>query len=497
MHVCSLFKNYLISFFCLFLCQGYSQVTQQEEMTLEEKQEAYRKKLAQSSSEQAKHITEAYRNMIQNANASYLNSNSQTCDAFDYIESLDIENIVSDSFKNESYHWLVSEFLGLGRPVQGLGIKIDKGGFKTVGDKLLNAFGNSTDFIDFVMLGTEKNLGQLSEKDQAALRKKYNFFKNPSNIHLSDMDGGKDHILSNDDCTIAVDNFVRKTKYNYPNVDWLFTSRITYDCTCKQGSNKATLNKATYEYTSKTTSIYTAADIVFNSSISNAELTIKNVVCCPENNRSEKPLNALLDGDGEHFTKDTRNLFLDPKKVDEYKKQVKKEWGENDDEASDAEGSFFKEAGYFAYGASLGFVVGEEKDFYGINYGANVGYIFEFIDSKFSSGPEVEYSRFTGKETDFGFETEGVGFLNIKARANYSLTDWLEASVGGGYGIGLSEGVDGGIGFDVGAEISPSAVKRQDVSSSTRIYYSLRFKSNSVEGGSFKSINAGVGIKLN
>ena len=126
-----------------------------------------------------------------------------------------------------------------------------------------------------------------------------------------------------------------------------------------------------------------------------------------------------------------------------------------------------------------------------------MGYIFEFIDSKFSSGPEVEYSRFTGKETDFGFETEGVGFLNIKARANYSLTDWLEASVGGGYGIGLSEGVDGGIGFDVGAEISPSAVKRQDVSSSTRIYYSLRFKSNSVEGGSFKSINAGVGIKLN
>ena len=362
--------------------------------------------------------------------------------------------------------------------------KFDKGNFKTLEDKLLSAASNSNNFDDFLLLFGERSVARLSNADEKQLREKYKKAKSMRQMNLND-DGGQmagysgDKILISEDCSILVESYLLENNHNYPNTEWVLASRLSYTCDCEKDSDQTMLNEAQYQYTAKINSLRTATDIVFDEAITEPKLEIKNVVCCPEQSDPEETEN----GD---FIKDTRDLFLDPNKQNV----------PTDSDDANEEGGFFKEAGSFTYGVSLGSVVGEESDFYGINYGANVGYLFEFKDSKFSAGPEVEYSRFTGKETDFGFETEGESFLNIKARANYGITDWLDASAAAGYGIGVSEGVDGGISFDVGTEISPSSQKRQDVSSSTRIYYSLRFRSNSVEGGSFKSVNAGVGLKI-
>lgn len=69
--------------------------------------------------------------------------------------------------------------------------------------------------------------------------------------------------------------------------------------------------------------------------------------------------NEVTESEGTHFIKDTRNIFLNPAAVNEYKNYVVTEWGAsaearaNDAEANE-EGGFFREAGSFAYGVYLG-----------------------------------------------------------------------------------------------------------------------------------------------
>ncbi|MEM7172113.1 MAG: hypothetical protein AAF530_18225 [Pseudomonadota bacterium] len=56
-----------------------------------------------------------------------------------------------------------------------------------------------------------------------------------------------------------------------------------------------------------------------------------------------------------HFIKDTRNIFLNPERVNQYRSYVVTEWGDaNDNDDPNAEGGFFREAGSFAYGVYLG-----------------------------------------------------------------------------------------------------------------------------------------------
>ena len=79
----------------------------------------------------------------------------------------------------------------------------------------------------------------------------------------------------------------------------------------------------------------------------------------PEEDLSEKSRLEKLSEEkesGSHFIKDTRNIFLNPAAVNEYKNYVVTEWSKGSDENSDAdeEGGFFREAGSFAYGVYLG-----------------------------------------------------------------------------------------------------------------------------------------------
>lgn len=155
--ICS--KILTASLFSLFIFNSYAQKSDKKELTKEEQEEISRQQLANRSSEESKHIASAYRSMIQSANASYINANTKTCNAFSYIKSLKQENIVSSFFTEEAYHWMVQKFLDIGYFEHSLEGTFDKGIFKTLEDKLLHAYSTSTDFGNFVFRFTEKTLG--------------------------------------------------------------------------------------------------------------------------------------------------------------------------------------------------------------------------------------------------------------------------------------------------------------------------------------------------
>lgn len=110
-------------------------------------------------------------------------------------------------------------------------------------------------------------------------------------------------------------------------------------------------------------------------------------------------------------------------------------------------------SGKFGFGAQLGAIVGEEADFFGFNWLVSISYLIN-LANELALGLDLGYSRFTGSETDFGFETEGVSFIPVKARLDYPLNDILSLSGSVGYAFSATDGVDGGFTFSIGPELS-------------------------------------------
>ena len=158
------------------------------------------------------------------------------------------------------------------------------------------------------------------------------------------------------------------------------------------------------------------------------------------------------------------------------------DFGEPDD---DDEGSYYA-------GLRLGLPTGLEGQFFSIAYNGSAGYQKE-VDENWTVGVEAGYTRYTGKSTDFGFKTEGVGFLPIKGRATFDLTDelveGLSASFGAGYAVGLGEGNTGGLNFDleVGYPIKLPKLKSPCTWDLTFSYDSIQ-----IENGSYNSIALGL-----
>lgn len=97
----------------------------------------------------------------------------------------------------------------------------------------------------------------------------------------------------------------------------------------------------------------------------------------------------------------------------------------------------------------LGAPLGDEADFFGFSYSADLGY-FHKVSDKFQIGATAGYTRYTGKETDFGFETEGESFIPINAKVNYRLSNAFGIEAGLGYAISASEGGEGGLMYSAG-----------------------------------------------
>ncbi|WP_420603578.1 hypothetical protein [Flagellimonas sp.] len=420
-------KSLITFVICLFLFYSYSQETtiqakEAVEKAIEQANLAKQAYINKRAEEEYKHIESAFLDMFRKANANYVNANAQTCDPFSYVKNLKEDKYVTEGFKSETnyrFQGMFELFLDenrsnligslLDKNKKNLEVEVDKDSFKTLLDKLLSTSSNSKDFIDFISLFTGKSIGDLSKNDLEYLRAQYDKSKGLRAAHLYSAYQYEDYIeYPRKDCSVSVKNSIRETKNKYPNSEWLFTSVIDYDCGCQEGSNQSTLSTAVYKYTGKVTSLSTATNIVFNTSVSNPKLSISNVVCCPEKKEEDSKTST-----------DEVNFDYD--------------WSGDG----------------FSITVGAGPTIGDEADFFGLTYSAGIGY-YQSLTEDFQIGATAGYSRYTGKETDFGFETEGESFIPVMAKASYGFSDVFGAEAGLGYAISTSEGGEGGLTYSVG-----------------------------------------------
>ncbi|TXN37689.1 autotransporter outer membrane beta-barrel domain-containing protein [Flagellimonas hymeniacidonis] len=121
-------------------------------------------------------------------------------------------------------------------------------------------------------------------------------------------------------------------------------------------------------------------------------------------------------------------------------------WFETEKNDIDFDYSWGQEA--FSITIGGGPTIGDEADFFGFSYSAEMNYARR-VSNRLRLLGGVGYTRYTGKETDFGFETEGESFIPITAKANYKLSDAFGAEAGLGYAISTGGG-EGGITYSVG-----------------------------------------------
>jgi len=132
--------------------------------------------------------------------------------------------------------------------------------------------------------------------------------------------------------------------------------------------------------------------------------------------------------------------------------------------------------GSFQVSAHVGLPLGDEKDFYSLNVGADAAYLFN-LSEHFSAGAGAGYTHFTGKDN-----IEGTGFIPIFGIAQYDLSDKFSLRVNGGYAISTETDGRGGvyIGLGVGLKIKPN------------ISIGPSFSSINLDGGSFNSVTIGI-----
>ncbi|SNY94960.1 hypothetical protein [Flagellimonas pacifica] len=324
-----------------------------------------------------------------------------------------------------------------------------KGAFNTPMDKVLSTFQNTSSYVDFVTQLTGTDLGGLTKREKYNVQRAYGVLK-----YMLDKKGSYPFAAKTsfkfENCLVSLTPAYKVAKYEYPSITYDLSIETSIECDCPEENGSTSVKNGAFEYRAQSKGIYSGTKISFGDPI-NPGIFTKTIKCCAERTETEKTARAESNKEDTHFIKDTRNIFLNPNAVNEYKNYVVTEWGKDKEEQNDpnAEGGFFREAGSFAYGVYLGNTVGKEKDFYGITYGAELGY-YHNISDDFQIGATAGYSRYTGKETDFGFEAEGESFIPVMAKASYSFSDAFGAEAGLGYAISASEGGEGGLSYSAG-----------------------------------------------
>ena len=135
----------------------------------------------------------------------------------------------------------------------------------------------------------------------------------------------------------------------------------------------------------------------------------------------------------------------------------------------------------FKAGLNVGIPTGDVSDGYNLQVGADVAYMFEVAD-QLTVGPMLGYMNFFPEDSDF---IDNLQFLPIAASGRYGLTEAFFLGADLGYGVGITDGVDGGfyyrpqVGYDFGL-----------------IGLIASYSGVSLDGGSASSINLGVEFGL-
>jgi len=139
----------------------------------------------------------------------------------------------------------------------------------------------------------------------------------------------------------------------------------------------------------------------------------------------------------------------------------------------------------FNVGINGGLPMGDVEDFYTLNIGVDINYLWDVSD-EFQAGASVGYSHFLGDSMNIlgiSIDFEDVGFLPVAAAARYNVSDQITLGADLGYAVGISpDGMDGGVYY------APKA--QYGVSDTIDIV--LAYKGISVDGGTFSSLNLGV-----
>lgn len=135
--------------------------------------------------------------------------------------------------------------------------------------------------------------------------------------------------------------------------------------------------------------------------------------------------------------------------------------------------------GGFKIGAHVGLPMGDIEDFSSVNLGVDLAYTWKVADG-FDAGIVTGYTSYLGKDG-----ADAVGFIPLAATGQFAISDSWFLGADLGYGIGASDGNDGG--FLYQPKLGYQTEKME-------VY--AGYKGISVDGGTFSSINLGVNFKL-
>nr|WP_309758982.1 hypothetical protein [Flavobacterium sp.] len=148
--------------------------------------------------------------------------------------------------------------------------------------------------------------------------------------------------------------------------------------------------------------------------------------------------------------------------------------------------------GNFKVGAHVGLPIGDYKDSYSLNLGADFAYVWT-VDSKFSAGLVTGYTSYLAKKytyndgfTSFEIKPDPIGFIPVAVTGQFAIDTNLFLGADLGYAIYAGKG-DGNGGFYYQPKLGYQTEKIE-------IYAGYKGISN--DGTSLSSINLGVNFKL-
>ncbi|MEW4922290.1 hypothetical protein [Algibacter sp. 2305UL17-15] len=255
-----------------------------------------------------KELEEAFKYMVKNAKLLTLNSGKE-CKIQEIVDRLDVP-----SYMYANIPFLTHSSLTLATNFEAdlNYIKEDtfnKGNFKTISEKSLNAFSNANNFSDYVKGLTGKDIGDIkgehifaridengndidpSIKDIDTLKRIYDFYKRLFNSeHIIE----KQTPFTSNGCWVYPISKIKIEKIDYPNITYTIKTEGRLDCECEFLGENRTLRKGTFEYKATVTGLYTHSKTSINLP-KNPTLTITSIDCCP---KKEEPTETALADDG-------------------------------------------------------------------------------------------------------------------------------------------------------------------------------------------------------
>ena len=148
--------------------------------------------------------------------------------------------------------------------------------------------------------------------------------------------------------------------------------------------------------------------------------------------------------------------------------------------------------GKFKVGAHVGLPIGDYKDSYSLNLGADFAYTWKVSD-KFDAGVTTGYSTYLGKSqtynvggTSFTVKPDAAGFIPVAATGQFAIDTNLFLGADFGYAIYAGKGEGNG-----GLYYQPKFGYQTE-----KIEIYAGYKGISNDGTSLSSINLGVNFKL-